>query len=77
MFVMQKGNQMSITELNTVKVDLVRYILDEADASIIEKLLLLIKENEEKPNSLAKHRGRLKRGIDGLEYQKAVRNEWD
>lgn len=68
---------MSITELNTVKEDLVRYILCETDPSIIEKLLLLIKQNKEKPKSLAKHRGRLKRGIDGLGYQKAVRNEWD
>lgn len=68
---------MSITELNTVKVDLVRYILQETDESVIEKLMLLIKEKKEKPKSLAKHLGKLKRGIDGLNYQKEVRNEWD
>jgi len=27
--------------------------------------------------SLAKHFGKLKWDIDGLEYQKAVRSEWD
>jgi len=27
--------------------------------------------------SLAKYFGCLKRGIDGMEYQKAVRNEWN
>lgn len=68
---------MSITELNTIKIDLVRYILQETDESVIEKLMLLIKEKKEKPKSLAKHLGKLKRGIDGLEYQKTVRNEWD
>ena len=71
---MQKGKWMTIKELNTVKVDLVRYILQETDESVIEKLMLLIKE---KPKSLAKHLGKLKRGIDGLDYQKEVRNEWD
>jgi hypothetical protein len=28
-------------------------------------------------NTLAKHFGKLKRDIDGLEYQKSVRSEWD
>lgn len=27
--------------------------------------------------NIAKHFGALKRGIDGLEYQKSIRNEWD
>jgi len=27
--------------------------------------------------TLAKHYGKLKWGIDGLEYQKTVRSEWD
>ena len=27
--------------------------------------------------TLAPHFGKLKRGIDGLEYQKTVRNEWN
>ena len=27
--------------------------------------------------TLATHFGKLKRGLDGLEYQKMVRNEWN
>ena len=27
--------------------------------------------------NLVRHFGKLKRGLDGMEYQKAVRNEWD
>lgn len=34
----------------------------------------LNKETEKK--SLRKHFGKLKRGIDGLDYQKQVRDEW-
>lgn len=34
----------------------------------------LNKETEKK--SLRKHFGKLKRNLDGLEYQKQVRNEW-
>jgi len=33
--------------------------------------------NSENKKTLAKHFGKLKRGIDGVEYQKAVRSEWD
>lgn len=69
---------MSTSDLNTTKVDLVRYILNEADEAVIEKLMCLVRKKEEaKPKSLAVHLGKLKRGIDGLAYQKAIRNEWD
>ena len=33
--------------------------------------------NEWKKEVLSKHYGSLIRGIDGVEYQKAVRSEWD
>lgn len=71
---------MSTAELNNAKVDLVRYILNDADASVIEKLIHLIygkKETIAKPKPLSSHLGKLRRGIDGLDYQKTVRNEWD
>ncbi|MFA7446063.1 MAG: hypothetical protein WCY89_08965 [Flavobacteriaceae bacterium] len=71
---------MSTADLDTVKVDLVRYILNETDTKVIEKIMRLVYEKKEtavKPKSLASHLGKLKRGIDGLAYQKAVRNEWD
>jgi|GEM_PF-452112 len=71
---------MSTAELNNAKVDLVRYILNEADASVIKKLMHLIYEKKEVPSkakSLSSHLGKLKRGIDGLAYQKEIRNEWD
>ncbi|MGC4128282.1 MAG: hypothetical protein QM564_01700 [Bergeyella sp.] len=71
---------MNTTELNTTKADLVRYILDETDENMIKKLWHLISEKKEKiskPKTLASHLGKLKRGIDGLAYQKAVRDEWD
>jgi len=35
------------------------------------------KINNKGQRSLAKHFGKLKRDIDGLEYQKSVRSEWD
>ena len=35
---------------------------------------LLSKEGEKK--TLRKHFGKLKRGLDGLDYQKKVRDEW-
>ncbi len=38
---------------------------------------LLGKLKKRKKKTLAKHFGKLKRGIDGLEYQKTARNEWD
>ena len=38
---------------------------------------LLVKMKKQEKRTLIQHFGKLKRGIDGLEYQKAVRNEWD
>ena len=38
---------------------------------------LLGKMKKRKKKNVAKHFGKLKRGIDGLEYQKTIRNEWD
>jgi len=40
-----------------------------------EKLLAQMKPRPRR--TLAAHFGKLKRGLDGLEYQKQVRNEWD
>ena len=71
---------MGIAELNAIKVDLVRYILDEADADAIKHIMFLIQDKKKKtlsPKELSSHLGKLKRGIDGLEYQKTIRNEWD
>lgn len=70
---------MSTAELNTAKVDLVRYILNETDARVIEELMRLVRKKDEiteKPKTLTSHLGKLKRGIDGLAYQKAIRDEW-
>ena len=39
-----------------------------------EAIALLTKENGKK--SLRKHFGKLKRNLDGLEYQKQVRDGW-
>lgn len=71
---------MSTADLNTAKVDMVRYILNETDESLIEQLMRLVyarKSAAKKPKRLTAHLGKLKRGIDGLAYQKAIRNEWD
>jgi hypothetical protein len=38
---------------------------------------LLSKMKRRKKKTLAHHFGKLKRGIDGLEYQKIIRNEWN
>ena len=40
----------------------------------INQLLSKIKKRPKQ--TIAKHFGKLKRGIDGMEYQKSVRNEW-
>jgi hypothetical protein len=37
---------------------------------------LLKKVNQTPPKTLSRHFGKLKRGLDGLTYQKSVRNEW-
>jgi hypothetical protein len=41
----------------------------------VEEILGQIKRDPKK--TIAKHYGKLKRGIDGMEYQKAARNGWD
>jgi hypothetical protein len=44
----------------------------------VEKALSKIKKEKGTPKkTIAKHFGKLKRGIDGLTYQKNARNEWD
>jgi hypothetical protein len=49
----------------------VKEITQENIAEILGKFKKKNKKN------LASHFGKLKRGIDGLEYQKSVRNEWN
>ena len=39
--------------------------------------MLLAKVERPSKKTLAAHFGKLKRGFDGLEYQKMVRNEWN
>ena len=39
--------------------------------------LFLTQRNRRQKKTLAAHYGKLKRGLDGVEYQKEVRNEWD
>jgi hypothetical protein len=40
----------------------------------IDEILGKLKRSPKK--TIAKHYGKLKRGIDGMAYQKTVRNEW-
>lgn len=40
--------------------------------AIIERV-----KKQKNPKSLRKHFGLLKRQLDGMEYQKQLRNEWD
>jgi len=43
-----------------------------------DKLNMLLAQIERpRKKTLEAHFGKLKRGLDGLEYQKTVRNEWD
>lgn len=42
----------------------------------VEKALARAAGNRKK-KTLRKHFGKLKRGLNGLTYQKRVRNEWD
>jgi hypothetical protein len=44
----------------------------------LDKAFSMIKEKPEKGThkGVSKHFGALKRGLDGLAYQKEVRNEW-
>lgn len=41
----------------------------------IEKILSKIDSSSEK-KTLRKHFGKLKRGLDGVEYQRKLRDEW-
>jgi hypothetical protein len=47
----------------------------------VDNLVATLEKFREKRNgrkkNLAKHFGKLKWDIDGVEYQKTVRNEWD
>ena len=45
--------------------------------NLVEALEKFGKKKSPGKKTLIKHFGKLKRGIDGLEYQKVVRNEWD
>jgi hypothetical protein len=47
------------------------------DTSPTELQVLLKVSSSGKKTGLRKFVGKLKRGIDGLEYQKELRNEWD
>ncbi|MCL2041579.1 MAG: hypothetical protein FWG84_06040 [Bacteroidales bacterium] len=49
--------------------------VNELTRDNITGLLVQMKKREKR--TLTQHFGKLKRGIDGLEYQKTVRNEWD
>ena len=44
-----------------------------------DSLNVLLARRVKRPpkKTLAAHFGKLKRGLDGLEYQKMVRNEWN
>ena len=56
------------------------FVLEENEVThenLVAILEKLGKKKSEGKKSLAKHFGKLKRGIDGVEYQKAVRSEWD
>ena len=49
--------------------------VEEITSDSLNMLLTQIKRPRKK--TLAAHFGKLKRGLDGLEYQKMVRNEWN
>lgn len=48
-------------------------------AEEIKKALEELQKSKTSPveKNLKRHFGNLKRGIDGMEYQNTVRNEWD
>jgi hypothetical protein len=48
--------------------------LKEIKPENVRELLRKIKQTPKK--TLSGHFGKLKRGLDGLTYQKSVRNEW-
>jgi len=47
----------------------------EITSDSLDVLLAQVRRPQKK--TLAAHFGKLKRGLDGLEYQKMVRNEWN
>jgi len=50
----------------------------EINKSVAGNIGMLLAQMGKKPRkTLAAHFGTLKRGFDGLEYQKEVRNEWN
>ena len=50
----------------------------EINKSTADNFERLLAQMQNKPRrTLAAHFGKLKRGLDGLEYQKQVRDEWD
>jgi len=49
----------------------VKEITKESVTGLFDKI------NRREKKTLAMHFGTLKRGIDGLEYQKTIRNEWN
>lgn len=64
--------------MDTLKVDLVRHILNETNEEVIYQISNIVEKSKtKKPKNLSKYFGKLKRGVDGLTYQKTIRNEWD
>ncbi len=51
-------------------------IKNHTSSKKIEEIIRKVK-TEMPPKGLRKHFGALKRQIDGLDYQKKIRNEWD
>jgi hypothetical protein len=52
-----------------------KVITQQSLTNVLEKIEK--RKSGKKKKSLAKHFGCLKRGIDGLEYQRVVRSEWN
>ena len=52
------------------------YVINDFTQERLANLLNDIKRKKKK-EILAKHYGSLIKGIDGMEYQKTVRSEWD
>ncbi|MEW6087113.1 MAG: hypothetical protein AB1498_02265 [bacterium] len=53
-------------------------IIYREDMPVIKKakLIITIIEDLEKNHKLSRYRGILKKKVDGLKYQKKIRNEW-
>lgn len=52
-------------------------LIDENNSKNIEKILTEKLKKSKKKGNLAKHFGKLKRNIDGLKYQNAIRKNED